>query len=42
MVFGEDDHKMSKSEGNVIIPEEVVEEYGADALRLWAANITRL
>jgi valyl-tRNA synthetase len=38
MVFGEDGHKMSKSRGNVIVPEEVVEEYGADALRLWAAN----
>ncbi len=38
MVFGEDGHKMSKSLGNVIAPEEVVEEYGADALRLWAAN----
>ena len=38
MVFGEDGHKMSKSLGNVIAPEEVIEEYGADALRLWAAN----
>ncbi|MBI5459197.1 valine--tRNA ligase [Methanobacterium sp.] len=38
MVFGEDGHKMSKSRGNVIAPEEVVAEYGADALRLWAAN----
>lgn len=38
MVFGEDGHKMSKSLGNVIAPGEVVEEYGADALRLWAAN----
>ncbi|BDZ68952.1 valine--tRNA ligase [Methanobacterium ferruginis] len=38
MVFGEDGHKMSKSRGNVIKPEEVVGEYGADALRLWAAN----
>jgi valyl-tRNA synthetase len=38
MVFGEDGHKMSKSRGNVIKPEEVVVEYGADALRLWAAN----
>ena len=38
MVFGEDGHKMSKSRGNVIVPEEVVDEYGADALRLWAAN----
>ncbi|ADP77172.1 valyl-tRNA synthetase [Methanothermus fervidus DSM 2088] len=38
MVFGEDGHKMSKSRGNVIEPEEVLEKYGADALRLWAAN----
>jgi valyl-tRNA synthetase len=38
MVFGDDGHKMSKSRGNVIAPEEVIEEYGADALRLWAAN----
>jgi valyl-tRNA synthetase len=38
MVFGEDGHKMSKSLGNVIAPEEVIKEYGADALRLWAAN----
>lgn len=38
MVFGEDGHKMSKSRGNVIAPEDVVTEYGADALRLWAAN----
>ena len=38
MVFGEDGHKMSKSQGNVIAPEEVIKEYGADALRLWAAN----
>ncbi|NYB52329.1 MAG: valine--tRNA ligase [Methanobacteriaceae archaeon] len=38
MVFGEDGHKMSKSRGNVIKPEEVVEKYGADALRLWASN----
>lgn len=29
--------KMSKSLGNVIIPEEVIEKYGADALRLWSA-----
>ncbi|HNR25113.1 MAG TPA: valine--tRNA ligase, partial [Methanobacteriaceae archaeon] len=38
MVFGDDGHKMSKSRGNVIAPEEVIQEYGADALRLWAAN----
>lgn len=38
MVFGEDGHKMSKSRGNVIAPEVVLEDYGADALRLWASN----
>ena len=38
MVFGEDGFKMSKSRGNVIGPEEVIEQYGADALRTWAAN----
>jgi valyl-tRNA synthetase len=38
MVFGDDGHKMSKSRGNVISPEEVLDKYGADALRLWAAN----
>ncbi|WP_202320024.1 valine--tRNA ligase [Archaeoglobus neptunius] len=38
MVFGEDGRKMSKSLGNVIAPEEVVEKYGVDALRQWAAS----
>ena len=38
MVFGEDGYKMIKSRGNVIGPEEVIEQYGADALRTWAAN----
>jgi len=30
--------KMSKSRGNVIHPQEVVEKYGADPLRFWSAS----
>ncbi len=30
--------KMSKSLGNGILPQEVVEQYGADILRLWVAS----
>ncbi len=37
MVLGEDGHKMSKSLGNIISPEEVIEQYSADAFRQWAA-----
>ncbi|MBC8126437.1 MAG: class I tRNA ligase family protein, partial [Gloeobacteraceae cyanobacterium ES-bin-144] len=32
---GEDGQKMSKSRGNVVNPDDVVSEYGADALRLY-------
>ncbi|MGV6804024.1 MAG: isoleucine--tRNA ligase [Ruegeria sp.] len=31
-------NKMSKSLGNTIVPEKVVEQYGADILRLWVAQ----
>ena len=37
MVLGEDGFKMSKSRGNIIVPEEILVKYGADALRQWAA-----
>jgi isoleucyl-tRNA synthetase len=30
--------KMSKSEGNVVAPENVIRQYGADILRLWVAQ----
>ncbi|MGZ3710098.1 MAG: leucine--tRNA ligase, partial [Bdellovibrionota bacterium] len=35
MILGEDGEKMSKSRGNVINPDSVVERYGADTLRLY-------
>ncbi len=35
MIQGEDGQKMSKSRGNVINPDDVVEEYGADSFRLY-------
>ena len=31
--------KMSKSVGNVVIPEKVMNQYGADILRLWVASV---
>lgn len=31
--------KMSKSLGNVIAPQEVIQNYGADVLRLWVASV---
>jgi isoleucyl-tRNA synthetase len=31
-------YKMSKSLGNVIAPQEVIQEFGADILRLWTAS----
>jgi len=35
MVLAQDHHKMSKSLGNVINPDDVVKEYGADTLRIY-------
>lgn len=35
MILGEDGEKMSKSKGNVINPDDVVYDYGADTLRLY-------
>ena len=35
MILGEDNQKMSKSRGNVINPDTVIDEYGADTLRLY-------
>jgi isoleucyl-tRNA synthetase len=31
-------HKMSKSKGNVVAPQKVMEQFGADILRLWVAS----
>ncbi len=35
MILGENHEKMSKSKGNVVNPDDVVEEFGADTLRIY-------
>jgi leucyl-tRNA synthetase len=35
MILGEDGQKMSKSRGNVVNPDQVVADYGADSMRLY-------
>jgi leucyl-tRNA synthetase len=34
MILGEDNQKMSKSRGNVINPDDIIKEYGADSMRV--------
>jgi leucyl-tRNA synthetase len=35
MILGEDNQKMSKSRGNVVNPDNVIREYGADSMRVY-------
>ncbi|GAB1484217.1 hypothetical protein MASR2M78_30350 [Treponema sp.] len=35
MILGEDNQKMSKSRGNVVNPDDIIREFGADAMRIY-------
>ncbi len=37
-VLDEQGHKMSKSVGNVVDPQDLIRQYGADILRIWVAS----
>ena len=34
-MLAEDKQKMSKSTGNIVAPQEIIKQYGADILRIW-------
>ena len=42
MILGDDGSKMSKSKGNIVNPNEIVEEFGADTLRVYEMFMSAL
>ncbi len=38
MIYGEDGRKMSKSRGNIVLPDDIMNKMGADVVRQWASN----
>ena len=40
-ILDEKGEKMSKSKGNIVLPDEIIEKYGADAIRWWFFTVNQ-